>query len=48
MRKLPPERIFLVFFLPTLLFLSCGQRPKESTLAVEEGKIFGGVRLEKV
>jgi len=48
MRKLPPERTFLVFFLPTLLFLSCGQRPKESTLAVEEGKIFGGVRLEKV
>lgn len=48
MRKLPPERTFLVFFLSTLFFLSCGPRPKEYALAVEEGKIFGGVRIEKI
>src|SRR4030042_7049527 len=48
MRKLPPERTFPVFFLSTLFILSCGPKPKECTLAVEEGKIIGGLRIEKI
>ena len=38
----------LVSWLSLLCFSACGPKPKEYVLQVDEGKIFGGARIEKI